>query len=124
MQERTQLQNESEKQQTLQKIQKTNANISERREKVLAEIRERRKKNNRPEDDEWEDVDEHEREVFEGTGYFEVQDSEAHITAADQKLLNQMEGPGNAKDEGRTLADLIMQKLNDGDYVDGDKLDM
>ena len=88
MQERSQLKSEAEKKQTLQKIQKTNATLQERREKVMAEINDRKQKNKKLEDDEWEDIDEHEKEVFEGTGFFEVQDSEAHITAADQKLLS------------------------------------
>ena len=55
--------------------------------KVKLKIK-RKQKNKKLEDDEWEDIDEHEKEVFEGTGFFEVQDSEAHITAADQKLLS------------------------------------
>jgi hypothetical protein len=39
------------------------------------------------EGEEWEDVDEHEKEVYATTGYFDIPDSEAHISAADQKLL-------------------------------------
>ena len=42
------------------------------------------------EDEDWEDVDEHEKEVYETTGYFDVPDSEAQISKADQNLLEQM----------------------------------
>jgi len=80
------------------------------------------------EGEEWEDVDEHEKEVFATTGYFDVPDSEAHISAADQKLLEQMQKNTTSAvevDENGQInfADLVMQKLNTGDYIDGDKLD-
>lgn len=39
------------------------------------------------EDEDWEDVDEHEKEVFATTGYFECPDTEAQISKADELLL-------------------------------------
>ena len=36
----------------------------------------------------WEDVDEHERDVFDKDGYFDVMDQEAQISAADLALLD------------------------------------
>jgi len=53
--------------------------------------RKKSKRGDNADDSEWEDVDEHEREVFATTGYFDVPDCEAHISAADQKMLEQME---------------------------------
>ena len=38
----------------------------------------------------WEDVDEHEKEVYATTGSFDIPDSEAHISKADQILLEKM----------------------------------
>ena len=83
------------------------------------------------EGEDWEDVDEHEREVYATTGYFDCPDTEAHISKADEVLLQKMDG--GVQGEGasskaaaggeRTLADIIMQKLATGDYIDGDKLD-
>ena len=71
-------------------------------------------------DEEWEDVDEHEKEVFATTGYFDVPDTDAHISMADQKLLEKMDdGPK----DGKNLADLIMAKMTTGDFIDGDRLD-
>ena len=49
--------------------------------------RKKSKRGNNADDSEWEDVDEHEREVFATTGYFDVPDAEAQISAADQKML-------------------------------------
>ena len=37
--------------------------------------------------DEWDDIDEHERDVFDKDGYFDVMETEATISASDQKLL-------------------------------------
>jgi essential nuclear protein 1 len=82
-------------------------------------------------DEDWEDVDEHEKEVYATTGYFDCPDSEAQISKADEMLLQKMEakpetdqiqeaGAGTGE---RTLADIIMQKLATGDFVDGDKLE-
>ena len=77
--------------------------------------------------EDWEDVDEHEREVYATTGYFDCPDTEAHISKADEILLKKMEGTGGGEEAApggeRTLADIIMQKLATGDYLDGDKLD-
>lgn len=82
-------------------------------------------------DEDWEDVDEHEKEVYATTGYFDCPDSEAQISKADEMLLQKMEGkpstaenaePDKAGGE-RTLADIIMQKLASGDFIDGDKVD-
>ena len=39
------------------------------------------------EDGDWEDVDDHEKEVFATTGYFDVPAGEALISESDQKLL-------------------------------------
>ena len=68
------------------------------------------------ENEDWEDVDEHEKEVYATTGYFDCPDTEAHISKADQVLLQKMENNDNAeKKDGqnenngeRTLADIIM----------------
>ena len=43
------------------------------------------------------------------------------ISKHDQLLLQQMESPAQKQQEGgQTLADIIMQKLQTGDFVDGD----
>ena len=77
--------------------------------------------------DEWEDIDEHERDVFDKDGYYNVMESEAMISQSDQKILDQFKS-ASAKpakvSEGRSLADLILQKLNAGDFQDGDEMDM
>lgn len=66
---------------------------------------------------EWEDVDEHEKDVFDKDGYFDVMDTEAMISANDQKILSAFGTDKPAKvSEGKSLADLIMQKLSAGDY--------
>ena len=39
-------------------------------------------------DDEWEDVDEHERDVFDKDGYYDVMESEAMISKSDQTILD------------------------------------
>jgi hypothetical protein len=41
-------------------------------------------------DDQWEDVDEHEQDVFDRDGYFEVMDEERMISNADIKLLEKL----------------------------------
>ena len=82
-------------------------------------------------DEDWEDVDEHEKEVYATTGYFDCPDTEAQISKADEMLLQKMEGKPSAVEDAdqdktggeRTLADIIMQKLATGDFIDGDKLD-
>ena len=82
------------------------------------------------EEDEWEDVDEHEAEVFDKEGFFGVPEQQL-ISAEDENLLKKMNkvGIGKAtkkneeeeeeeeeKGRGGTLADLIMRKLETGDY--------
>ena len=39
------------------------------------------------EDAEWEDIDEHEKDVFDKDGYFDVMETEAMISAGDQRIL-------------------------------------
>jgi hypothetical protein len=39
------------------------------------------------EGDVWEDVDEHEKDVFDKDGYFDVLDHDAQISAGDMELL-------------------------------------
>lgn len=63
----------------------------------------------------WEDVDEHEKDVFDKDGYFDVLDTEAQISAADLALLDKFQ-PKSKKDEGVNLADLIMSKMANGDF--------
>jgi hypothetical protein len=69
----------------------TNTSLADRKAKVLAEIKEKRKNKHAEDDDEWQDVDEHEKEVYATTGYFDVPEVEAHISKHDQQLLSQME---------------------------------
>lgn len=94
--------------------------LEERKQKILNEIKERRKANKSSTkseaDDQWEEVDDHEKEVYATTGYYEVPEDHQQISSADMQLLQ-----GLNKNE-KTLADVIMQKLKDGDYLDGDKL--
>ena len=56
-------------------------NLKERKQQILSGIKDRRQANkmaDRPgEDEDWEDVDEHEKEVYETTGYFDVPDVDA-----------------------------------------------
>ena len=40
------------------------------------------------EDEEWEDVDEHERDVFDKDGYYDVPEDEQVISASDMKILD------------------------------------
>lgn len=120
-------QQEKQKSMALKKLQNTNLSLAERKAKILAEIKEKRKnKRMQEEDDEWQDVDEHEKEVYATTGYFDVPEVEAHISKHDQQLLQKMEKntlSDKQRSEGVNLADIIMQKLATGDYEDGDKLD-
>ena len=39
-------------------------------------------------DEEWEEVDEHEKDVFDKDGYFDVPDQQTQISANDEKLLS------------------------------------
>ena len=84
------------------------------------------------EDDEgeWEDVDDHEKDVFDKDGYFDVPEGEAtQISANDEKLLKTLQKRVNETGKSRpkenesvNLADLIMQKLASGQFEDGDKM--
>ncbi len=38
-------------------------------------------------DEEWEEVDEHEKDIFDKDGYFDVPEEQAQISANDEKLL-------------------------------------
>lgn len=83
------LKQDAEKNLALKKLHQTDLSIKERREALLKEIKLKRKGNDP--NDEWEDVDEHEKEVFKATGgYFEIPDSEALISAADQDVFAKM----------------------------------
>lgn len=122
---------ENEKSAVLKKMQRGNMDWKEKRAKIMQERRADNKQKEM-EGEEWEDVDEHEKEVFATTGYFDVPDSEALISAADQKLLEQM-GQKNTPSAGGVkvdanghinFADLVMQKLQTGDYIDGDASNM
>jgi predicted DNA binding CopG/RHH family protein len=76
----------------VKKLQSTNLSLAERKAKILAEIAEKRKnKKNEDENDEWQDIDDHEKEVYATTGYFDVPEVEAHISKHDQQLLAQLE---------------------------------
>lgn len=69
------------------------------------------------EGDVWEDVDEHEKDVFDKDGYFDVLDKDAQIEAGDLDLLMKFQNKNKkANDEGKNLADLIMAKMEAGDY--------
>jgi essential nuclear protein 1 len=68
-------------------------------------------------------VDEHEKDVFDKDGYYDVMDSEAAISKADQTILQSFHktqtGPSAIQreasaGEGKTLAELIMQKMSQG----------
>mgnify|MGYP007114357242 CR=1 FL=1 len=74
------------------------------------------------EGDVWQDVDEHERDVFDKDGYFDVMDTEAQISASDMELLNKfaMGKKGGQQTAGNNLADMIMNKMAAGDFEDGD----
>ncbi len=53
--------------------------MAEKKAKLLKEINQKRKQRQDKEDDdsEWENVDEHEKEVYQTTGYFDVPDVDA-----------------------------------------------
>lgn len=83
---------------------------------------------------EWEDVDEHEKDVFEKDGYYDVMEEDEGICADDLKLLEKFNKGsekllerkgklGDANEDGPSggvnFADLICAKLESGDYVDG-----
>ena len=78
-------------------------------------------------DADWEDVDEHEKDVFDKDGYFDVPEGDAQISANDEKLLKTLQKRVNESGKARpkeneslNLADMIMQKLASGQYQDGD----
>lgn len=76
--------------------------------------------------DAWEDVDEHEKDVFDKDGYYDIMDTEALISAGDQKILQQLQTDQSKPEkvsEGKTLADMIMAKLNGGDFQSGVQID-
>jgi essential nuclear protein 1 len=85
------------------------------------------KKNEKPADEEeWEEVDDHEKDVFDKDGYFDVPDAQAQISMNDEKLLKTLQkrreetGKTRPKEsESVNLADLIMQKLASGQFEDG-----
>ena len=63
--------------------------------------------------------------MFDKDGYFDIMDQEATIAASDIKLLEKMNKKDDQADEaaetgGKSLADMIMSKMADGDYEDGD----
>ena len=77
-------------------------------------------------EEEWEEVDEHEKDIFDKDGYFDVPDHQTQISANDEKLLKTLqkkrEESGKVKpkeSESLNLADLIMQKLANGQFQDG-----
>lgn len=75
--------------------------------------------------DEWEDIDEHERDVFDKDGYYDVADEQI-ISAGDQQILDKFKAESNKParvSEGKSLADMIMAKLSSGDFQDGDAMD-
>jgi hypothetical protein len=76
----------------MRRIEKGCSSMAEKKAKLMKEINAKRKqKKNKDEDDsEWEDVDEHEKEVYQTTGYFDVPDVDAQISKADQTLLSKM----------------------------------
>jgi len=71
-------------------------------------------------------VDEHERDVFDKDGYYDVPDSEQVISKGDMHILDQFQAKSSKparENEGKSLADMIMQKLAAGDFQDGNQMD-
>lgn len=73
--------------------------------------------------EEWEEVDDHEKDVFDKDGYFDVPDSQGQISATDERLLKTLQkkreetGKTQPKQaENVNLADLIMMKLQTGQF--------
>jgi hypothetical protein len=56
-------------------------------EKKLKKGRIIKKPKDNNDDGDWEDVDEHEKDVFDKDGYFDVPEGDAQISANDEKLL-------------------------------------
>lgn len=87
------------------------------------------KKQKDKDEEEWEDVDEHEKDAFDKDGYFDIPDASNEISNNDEKLLKMMqmkkEETGKAKHkegESVNLADIIMQKLQSGQFQDGSNM--
>ena len=59
--------------------------LQDKRAQIIKEIEEKKRSARKTEGqaEEWEDVDEHEKEVFQTTGYFDVPDVDAQISLAD-----------------------------------------
>ena len=71
----------------LKKLQKKKGLVDKREEiKKRADLI-RQGKNPDLETNDWEDVDEHEKDVFDKDGYFDVQETEAAISKSDQTIL-------------------------------------
>jgi len=115
----------NQRSEAIKKIQKGSASLQERKAQIMKDIKDRREAK-RHEGEEWQDVDEHEKEVFATTGYFDVPEEEALISKADQNLLQQMNSEPTqieGVEGGNNLADIIMMKLATGDFQDGDNMD-
>lgn len=87
------------------------------------------KKQKEKDEEEWEDVDEHEKDAFDKDGYFDIPEAATEISGNDEKLLKMMqmkkEETGKAKskeNESVNLADIIMQKLQNGQFQDGNNM--
>ena len=118
----------------LKKLQKKKGLVDKREEiKKRADLI-RQGKNPDLETNDWEDVDEHEKDVFDKDGYFDVQETEAAISKSDQTILQSFQkapshtGPSAVQKEasgqgGLTLADLIMQKMSAGNIEEDKKTD-
>ena len=88
------------------------------------------KKEKENDDEEWEEVDDHEKDVFDKDGYFDVPDEQAQISKNDENILKMLQkkreetGKSKPKEaEGVNLADMIMQKLKSGNWEEGEKDD-
>ncbi len=96
-----------------QKVEKKRQDWEMRKQakRKVAEFRKPAGLDSKNKDDEWEDVDEHEKDVFDKDGYYDVMEEEAMISKNDQNILDKFQAeskkPAKAS-EGRSLADLIM----------------
>ena len=73
----------------------------------------------------WEDVDEHEKDIFDKDGYFDVPEGDDDIDAGDLAMLTKFANKGKGEapaGEGQMLSDLIMAKLASGDFNTEDDL--
>lgn len=108
----------------LKKLQKKKGLVDKREELKKRAEAIRQGKNPDLQTNDWEDVDEHEKDVFDKDGYFDVLESEAAISKHDQTILQSFQkpassGPSAVQKEasgqgGLTLAELIMQKMSAG----------